>query len=325
MPCTSPLQGFFSGVNGKFKYSEAAQEAFKAGKPLKGASAVSCGQCMDCRLRRSRDWAIRATHEASLWESNCFLTFTFSNEAMFEHCPKVLWLDPFSDFTPDSSVTVYENFSLVKRHMVKFNMDLRERLYPHRVRFMYCGEYGTKYKRPHYHSICFNYDFPDRKFYKSIGTKRYYNSDLLSSLWPHGHAVISDFSFETAAYVGGYIMDKVGGRGANAHYRGKLPEFAGFSRRPGLGHDWFMKYWPDVYPADEVVIQLGKRKARLRPPRYYDKLMENLDPVIYETVCEKRKSKMEEVEDDNTYERLLVKNKCTKARLGRLVKNLENS
>jgi len=37
---------------------------------------IPCGQCIGCRLERSRQWAIRCVHEASLWEKNSFITLT---------------------------------------------------------------------------------------------------------------------------------------------------------------------------------------------------------------------------------------------------------
>jgi len=40
---------------------------------------IPCGQCVGCRLERSRRWAIRCTHEASLQDDN-FLTLTYNDE-----------------------------------------------------------------------------------------------------------------------------------------------------------------------------------------------------------------------------------------------------
>lgn len=326
MPCTSPLQGFFDGPNGQFRACREAQAAFRAGKPYDGQGAVSCGQCLDCRLKSRREWAIRSMHE---WQEcgqvASFLTFTFSTPALHSLCPKISWVNPWDEFSvEDQRQGVFESYSLKLEHMVKFNKDLRQRLSPHLVRFMYCGEYGGKLQRPHYHSIVFNYDFPDRKLYKRIGTKLYYNSDFLSSLWPHGHAVISDFTFDSAAYVAGYVTEKVGGKGKDFHYRGRLPEFGHSSRRPGIGAFWFDKYWSDVYPSDECVVEIKGRKLKLRPPRSYDKLMKAKDPDLFAKVVEKRKLKMLECADDNTFERLLVKHDCTKAKFSKLVKHLED-
>ena len=36
---------------------------------------VPCGKCVGCRLDKSRKWAIRCVHEASLYNNNCFYNF----------------------------------------------------------------------------------------------------------------------------------------------------------------------------------------------------------------------------------------------------------
>ena len=325
MPCTSPVQGFFDGPNGQFRYCPKAQEAFKEGKPLGGQSAVPCGNCISCRMKRSREWAIRCTHEAQEYESNSFLTFTFSNEAMEKMCPKAVWESPFSYFSPEEKPEVFEGYSISKSHMQKFNKDLRDRLGEHRIRYMYCGEYGGKTQRPHYHSILFNYDFPDRELYKVDNGFKYYNSEFLNSLWPHGHAVIAAFNFNTAAYVARYVLKKVNGRGKNLHYKGRVPEFSGYSRMPGLGAFWFDKYWKDLYPRDECVVDVDGDKLVFQPPRFYDKCLSEKDPEMLEYVKAKRREKQNSTESDNTFERLVAKEKCTEARLKTLVRKLEES
>lgn len=41
---------------------------------------LPCGQCIGCRLARSREWAIRCTHEAFMFDDKCFITLTYDNE-----------------------------------------------------------------------------------------------------------------------------------------------------------------------------------------------------------------------------------------------------
>ena len=55
--------------------------------------SLPCGQCVGCRLERSRQWAIRCMHEAQMHASNCFITLTYDNE----HCPKDYSLN-YEDF-----------------------------------------------------------------------------------------------------------------------------------------------------------------------------------------------------------------------------------
>jgi len=38
---------------------------------------IPCGKCVACRLARSREWALRCMHEASLSDNNIFVTLTY--------------------------------------------------------------------------------------------------------------------------------------------------------------------------------------------------------------------------------------------------------
>ena len=41
---------------------------------------LPCRQCIGCRLERSRQWAMRCLHEASLHDANSFITLTYDDE-----------------------------------------------------------------------------------------------------------------------------------------------------------------------------------------------------------------------------------------------------
>lgn len=169
------------------------------------------------------------------------------------------------------------------------------------VRFMMCGEYGEKLGRPHYHYIIFGYDFPDKYYYKKSRTGyNLYRSAFLEEIWPHGHADIGECSFETIAYVARYVTKKITGEMGDAHYRREFPdgtpywlqpEFNAMSRNPGIGSAWFDKYNSSVYPHDRVIATRGDSNYPSRPPRYYDKLLQELDPNALERVKEKRQER----------------------------------
>lgn len=211
---------------------------------------LPCGQCIGCRLERSRQWAVRCMHEASLFSDNSFLTLTYDDD----HLPagNSLVVSDFQDF--------------MKR--------LRKSIAPRRVRYYHCGEYGEETKRPHYHALLFNHDFSDKKFFTERGGNRIYTSESLSGLWPFGFSVIGEVTFESAAYVARYILKKVTGDSAPEHYGDRKPEYTTMSRRPGIGKGWFEKYSSDVYPADRVIV----RGSISRPPRFYDDLLHKQDP-----------------------------------------------
>mgnify|MGYP001506359224 CR=1 FL=1 len=161
-------------------------------------------------IARSRDWAVRCVHESKLYDENCFLTLTYHNRFL----------------PPDGS--------LCRSHLTKFFKRLRSRI-DRPVRYFACGEYGEAFLRPHYHVILFNYNFDDKCLYKS-GKFPLYTSDMLTSLWPYGHSVVSGFSFESAAYTARYCVKKINGNDAADHYGSRVPEFNAMSRRPGIGY-----------------------------------------------------------------------------------------
>jgi len=129
------------------------------------ALKVPCGQCIGCRLERSRQWAIRCLHESGLHERNCFITLTYDDE----HLP--------------------EGGTLVKQDWQLFIDRLRKR-FRTKVRYFHCGEYGEQTRRPHYHAILFGHDFDDKTLWKRNHGNPLYRSKSLERLWPHGYSSI---------------------------------------------------------------------------------------------------------------------------------------
>lgn len=318
MPCYFPLQAFYSlRPDGKkdVKFSNAGAKLFQSGVKQVGASNLSipCGQCMGCRLERSRQWATRMVHESKCYDHNCFVTLTFDDKHLAKMCP---------------------GGSLDRVHVQNFMKSLRSVFVPpcpdgfdkdewireFCVRVFYCGEYGEKLGRPHYHLCLFNFDFPDkvRAFYSNGNWL--YTSNILSELWPFGNAYVGAFSFESAAYVARYVTKKVTGPLAEDHYNGRVPEFCGMSLKPGIGQRWFEKFAKsDLFPHDDVIV----RGAKCKPPRYYDILRERVDPEGFAKAKEARRLLGESKADDNTMDRLATKLKCHEARFKLLIRKLE--
>lgn len=253
-----------------------------------GLLKLPCGQCIGCRINRSKDWAIRCVHEASLYKKNCFITLTYSEENLPEH-----------------GTLVKRDFQLfMKRLRKKFGDD---------IRFYQCGEYGENFSRPHYHAILFNFDFPDKTLWNVCRGNRVYRSKILEDLWPLGMSTIGNVTYNSAAYVARYILKKINGKSAEDHYDKRIPEYNNMSRMPGIAHDWFEKFKSDVFPCDYVV--LSGKKVKIKPPRYYDNLYELTNPDDLVSIKELRKSKAKEHSDNNTPDRLKDREECQKARL----------
>lgn len=301
MPCYKPLQANYSvRPDGKksIRFSNVQAQLFEFGHKFckEFSFSIPCGKCMGCRLERSRQMAVRCMHEAQMNYYNCFLTLTYSEKNL----PK--------------------DGSLNKKHVQDFLKRLRFKYSDKTIRVYYCGEYGERLSRPHYHVILFNHDFSDKKFFKKQLGCNYYVSDELEKLWTHGHCIIGDLTFESAAYVARYCTKKITGKDAEKHYGGRLPEFAQGSLKPGIGKTWLDKYgFSDVFSHDEVVM----RGVKCKPPRYYDKQLEKMDPERFQVCKERRMLLAEDREDDATYARLVVREKCHEARFRKLIRSFE--
>jgi len=207
--------------------------------------------------------------------------------------------------------------TLVPRDMTNFMKRLRRRIAPRKVRFFGCGEYGEQTMRPHYHLLLFGFDFPDKV---RVATSKEYpewESKMLDETWGFGSTLIGSVSFESAAYVARYVVKKVSGPLAAGHYRyadGEgwtelEPEFGRMSRRPGIGKVWLEQFGDEVYPADEVI----SRGRQAKPPRFYDSLLEEASPL--EMWMVRRERELARKPENETEERLAVREKVTKSRL----------
>jgi hypothetical protein len=297
MPCFNPLQGWRSKIaNPSGKRSIVFnRNAGYEDLPVE----VPCGQCVGCRLERSRQWAIRCVHEASLYQDNCFLTLTYSDENL-----------------PESGSLDKDAFQLfMKRLRKKF-----PRPKENNIRYFMCGEYGEQFTRPHYHACVFNFDFADKELWSVKNSNRLYTSETLSKLWPFGYSIIGDVSFDSAAYVARYIMKKITGEDAVEYYGDLEPEFCTMSRRPGLGKGWYEKYSTDLFPHDKTIIN-GKE---VNVPKFYRSLHELDEPKLHFLLKSVRKKLADSHADDSTLRRLRDREKVLKARLKMLTRNIES-
>lgn len=212
-------------------------------------------------------------HEASLYPLNSYVTLTYR----------------------DNSVTSldYSDFQLFMRYLrrgaARRDREAGRPIQP--VRFFMCGEYGGELGRPHFHALLFNYDFQDRRYFKTAGGHKLYTSAELESYWKHGFALVGGVSFQSAAYVARYVMKKVNGDLAQDHYTDpatgeiRVSEFCHMSLKPGIGARWLDRFGDEVYPEGTVVINGAVRNA----PKFYDRRYKKYSPSDYEAMIYKRR------------------------------------
>lgn len=336
MPCIRPLKGYKAedgGITFNIKKS-------KFGEHLE----VPCGQCWQCRLEHSRQWAIRMVHELANHNEACFITLTYNNENL----PK--------------------NNTLVKKDFQNFMKRLRKKYSNRRISYYHCGEYGQvcnncgdsyplhqnyhknyngckhwspSLGRPHYHAILYGIDFNHdiQPWKQSKAGATIYKSKTLDQIWKKGFTSIGDVTFESCAYVARYVTKKITGEKALSHYEKPIsidkdtgeiksalwlqPEYATMSRNPAIGKIHYEQYQSDIYPHDRVV-QLRNGKSHVsKPPRYYDKLLEKDNEQMFNIIKERRIIKALAKAEENTEARLLDRANYKAAQIKSLERNFE--
>lgn len=262
-----------------------------------GYLVVPCGRCIGCRLDYAGMWALRCAKEAELYQHNAFITLTYNKENL-----------PWGEYYP----------TLDKGELQRFWKRLRKEYKGERIRYFACGEYGERRHRPHYHACVFGIDFKD-KYHCDSNPKtghKYYHSDKLNRIWGNGDCFIGDVTYESASYVARYLISKKTGDQAKYYTDRRIePEFVRMSQKPGIGADWFYKYRDEIIQHDSIVHEGRERGI----PRYFSKLIERYDLLIYEDLKSKRKKRSEEFywkQKDLGASNLAVKEKVKKAQMG---------
>lgn len=312
VPCFHPVRGYQPLAGGPVFFGPEL--------PNSRLVEVACGQCLGCRMRLSSEWTARCCHEAQMHEQNCFVTLTYDD----------------SNLPPTGSL-VHRDFQL-------FLKRLRKRFGP--VRYYMCGEYGDTYRRPHYHACLFGWEPSDRVLFTVRDDVRVYTSEQLSSCWILGHSTVGDFVPETAAYVSRYVLKKITGRAASAHYAtdvvdvtsGELaslqPEYNRSSLRPGIGAHWVARYGDHALYVDSV--RAGGHRYPL--PRYYEKVLSRAvseSPDSRELELELRQLALEDVKYrrivradarsvDSSPDRLATREAVLAARVSRLRRSFDS-
>jgi hypothetical protein len=207
---------------------------------------VGCGRCVPCHLKYCNQWAIRmkvhATHNPIFW---C-ITLTYSGQYL-----------PYVKAT-DGKVYM----TLKRSHASNFFKTLRNNHnktykghHKPKISYMICGEYGDKFKRPHYHAIVFG-STPD---------------DIIKS-WPYGHIHFGANNLEAATnYALKYSMkSRLWKLGKSTAY---IRPFIHVSK--GIGEDMIVQK-TKIYQWQKIDYQTGE----VKPKKYIIKCVTSDIPEI---------------------------------------------
>lgn len=206
MQCLKPNKGY---------YKEDGTHVF--GKSITGHERehdIPCGYCQPCRTAKAKLRGFKSFTNTLYAKGSMFLTLTYG---------------AFAPITPNYSLTLDKSIipRFIKR-LRKYIQTESRRLgvdIP-RIGVLYCGEYGDKDERPHYHVIIYNYKFNDlQPWRKSKSGHQCFRSLILEKLWPYGHSEIGTVTAASCTYVATYIYKKQYGKNKEKHYGDRVPEY----------------------------------------------------------------------------------------------------
>ena len=186
----------------------------------RGLLAFGCGQCLPCRINRSRLWTHRLMLESLKHGDSSFVTLTYREE----------------DLPPGGTLVPKDAQDWLKR--------LRAAISPARVRFFLVGEYGDRTERPHYHAALFGvpgclHRYPDAYLRSKCKCEA---CVLIRSTWSKGNTDAAFLSKDSAGYLAGYVTKKMTHPESKCtpacvhpRLKGRHPEFARMSLKPGIG------------------------------------------------------------------------------------------
>lgn len=172
--------------------------------------------------------------EAQMHKDNCFLTLTYND--------KNLPILASSLKSPSGSSETQSLPTLIPEHLRDFLKRLRKRHAPNRLRFYAVGEYGEQEFRPHYHAALFNFPNCERG-QTGLGkvNPRWDNCcsicRMVGDTWGKGNIYLGTLENDSAQYVAGYVTKKMTNR-QDPRLKGREPEFARMSNRPGIAADF---------------------------------------------------------------------------------------
>ena len=246
---------------------------------------LPCGHCLGCKLDYAKHWSERIMAEAQSWPVNCFITLTYNeNNIRRNNAGKATLCE--------RDVQLFLKRLRKEQKGVGSATDKNGEMQKP-IRYFYCGEYGTKNHRPHYHIIIFNWKPNDLKAYKkSINGEQLYTSKYLQNLWGLGFAPIGTVTIASAGYVARYCMKKASEEKPakniyKTQYIDGIPksiqyidpaepakEFIRMSRMPGLGYYYFLSNEKKCIRNGGIWVQNNGKPKLATLPRYFSKMLE---------------------------------------------------
>lgn len=219
---------------------------------------VPCGKCLNCRIQKSKEWALRCVLELPYWDNAIFCTLTYNDEN----------LPP--------------NGSLMKKDLQLFFKRLRRSLEPLEIKYFASGEYGEGnllLPRPHYHCIIFGIGLNTSDYDETLKCYRSFNR-CVENAWTYGNVFNGVVTYNSARYTAEYVFKKYSGKLKEQEYLSTGREVPFQVQSNGIGLNFFNEWSWLLFKRGYITFQ-GVNHAL---PRYFSDKLKNLDEIAFNSV-----------------------------------------
>lgn len=361
MTCFSPNQGYETSlltVNGLRGFTYSRRHArYSLGKPV--LRTVPCRKCEGCRFDYSREWAVKIMFEAQMTNElvgqNCsFITLTYNDDFI----PLYGDLDYFGDWTK-----FLKRFrKAIEPRKVRFYLigeygDLNLRPHYHAIIFGF--DFPDKFEHiARGDNVIYRSKFLESLWtvprgqpgaglslgYSSIGDVSFASAAYVARYSMKKKIGAQTDGFEEYITDEGLVMlrpkptqryvryDQETGDRIIVNCERALMSNGGGSGTGGIGKSWFDKYNHDMYrkidvsPFQPLLIDSYNHPNGnvIRPPKYFDKLLDRVNPEMLESIKQSRQDHMNKHAHMFTPDLLRQRRECLLAKLKLLKRSIRN-
>lgn len=215
---------------------------------------VGCGKCPNCRNQKRNEWSIRLEHELIMnGNKGAFVTLTYNNENLL-----ITGATPICEGDEMGTLNKKDTQDFMKRLRKKLGKEKK-------IKYILAGEYGTAFKRPHYHIIFLGIDWKDCEELE------------LEKVWGKGKVDIDRRPIGPGAinYIYNYIKkDSFKTKADKLEFELKYNRVAEFiTQSQGIGKNWALENvagW-----SQSMEINYNGHKCNI--PRYYIKMVKKIE------------------------------------------------
>lgn len=262
-------------------------------RPVKvDSESFPCGSCYECQKKRRLDWSFRLGEELKHATTAKFITLTYDDDKLPRTKNGYPTLNKRDIQIFMKRIRNAQRKQLIKSYGWKkpiwmkhnrwqklISYKLKKRNAP-KIRYYYCGEYGSKTNRPHYHAIIFN-TLPDVIL-------------NMGNIWDNGFIRVDNLNPQRINYTTKYMLKQQFVRQSDQRVR----PFANMSLKPAIGYQYLEKMKDYHYATENLTVRNINGNFQFMPRYYRDRIFTDVEErkkLIEEHITEYLENQLKEL------------------------------